>query len=77
MTREIHQVIVSAAPGDAITNAALEWRTLLRREGPSEIFSCYRDDALVGEELGELRRVVGEVLERRDVVVHERQPLTS
>jgi L-malate glycosyltransferase len=49
VTREIHQIIVSAAPGDAVTNAALEWRALLRREGPSEIFSCYRDDALVSE----------------------------
>ncbi|MGH9024936.1 MAG: hypothetical protein ACRDWD_02290, partial [Acidimicrobiia bacterium] len=49
VTPEIHQVVVSAAPGDAITNAALEWRALLRRDGPSEIFSCYRDDALVGE----------------------------
>jgi L-malate glycosyltransferase len=64
VTREIHQVIVSAAPGDAITNAALEWRTLLRREGPSEIFSCYRDDALVGdvfplESYGELPSAAG------------------
>jgi L-malate glycosyltransferase len=47
--REIHQVIVSAAPGDAITSAALEWRSLLRRDRPSEIFSCYRDESLLGE----------------------------
>jgi glycosyltransferase involved in cell wall biosynthesis len=49
VSRQIHQVVVSAAPGDAITNAALEWRSLLRRAGASEIFACYRDDALVGE----------------------------
>jgi len=35
----IHQVLVSASPGDAITNLALGTRRLLRRVGPSEIFA--------------------------------------
>lgn len=38
---EIHQVLVTATPGDAITNSALELRDLLRRIGPSEIFARY------------------------------------
>lgn len=45
----IHQVVVSAAPGDAITNAALDLREGLRRYGPSEIFSAFIDPALAGE----------------------------
>lgn len=36
---EFHQVVVSAAPGDAVTNSALALRSLLRRIGPSEIFA--------------------------------------
>jgi glycosyltransferase involved in cell wall biosynthesis len=36
---QIHQVLVSASPGDAITNAAFEIRDLLRQAGPSEIFA--------------------------------------
>ena len=35
----IHQVLVSASPGDAITNSAFELRHLLRQIGPSEIFA--------------------------------------
>ncbi len=38
---EIHQVLVTATPGDAITNSALELRDLLRRVGPSEVFARY------------------------------------
>jgi glycosyltransferase involved in cell wall biosynthesis len=36
---QVHQVLVSASPGDAITNAAFEIRELLRRVGPSEVFA--------------------------------------
>lgn len=46
---EIHQVVVSVQPGDAITNAALEMRQLLRRIGPSEIFARYVDPRLGGD----------------------------
>jgi L-malate glycosyltransferase len=35
----IHQVLVSASPGDAITNMALGMQELLRRAGPSEIYA--------------------------------------
>jgi glycosyltransferase involved in cell wall biosynthesis len=48
---EIHQVIVSASPGDAVTNAALGTRELLRRIGPSEIFARYVHPRLAGDVL--------------------------
>jgi L-malate glycosyltransferase len=35
----IHQILVAASPADAITNAALEYRDILRRVGPSEVFA--------------------------------------
>ena len=35
----IHQVLVAASPGDAITNLAFGTRRLLRRVGPSEIYA--------------------------------------
>lgn len=38
---QIHQVLVTATPGDAITNSAIELRDLLRTVGPSEIFARY------------------------------------
>jgi glycosyltransferase involved in cell wall biosynthesis len=38
---QIHQVLVTASPGDAITNSAIELRDLLRRIGPSEVFARY------------------------------------
>lgn len=46
---ELHQVIVSASPGDAVTNQALELRTLLRRIGPSEIYARFLDPALAND----------------------------
>jgi glycosyltransferase involved in cell wall biosynthesis len=48
---EIHQVIVAAAPGDAVTNTALEYRRLLRRVGPSEIYAAHRDPSLTDDVL--------------------------
>ena len=35
----IHQILAAAAPGDAITNAALEFRDVLRLAAPSEIYA--------------------------------------
>jgi glycosyltransferase involved in cell wall biosynthesis len=35
----IHQVLAAASPGDAITTAALEYRDVLRKVGPSEVFA--------------------------------------
>lgn len=46
---EIHQVVVTASPGDAITNAALETRALLRSFGPSELFAYHIDRRLIDE----------------------------
>jgi glycosyltransferase involved in cell wall biosynthesis len=38
---EIHQVLVSASPADAITDSALRQRALLRRIGPSEVYALH------------------------------------
>jgi glycosyltransferase involved in cell wall biosynthesis len=48
---QVNQIVVSAAPGDAVTNSALEFRRLLRRVGPSEIFAQHVDPALAGDVL--------------------------
>ncbi|MGH9164158.1 MAG: glycosyltransferase family 4 protein [Acidimicrobiales bacterium] len=48
---EIHQILVSASGGDAISASAFEMRRLLRRVGPSEIFARYFDPSLIGEVL--------------------------
>lgn len=45
----IDQVLVSASPGDAVTNAALGLRAALRRSGSSEIYAHFRDPALEDE----------------------------
>lgn len=46
---EFHQILVSASPGDAITNTAFEIRALLRRIGPSEIFARHIDAGMEDE----------------------------
>src|SRR5947199_7859070 len=38
---QIHQILVSANPGDAITDLAFEVRDLLRQIGPSEVYARY------------------------------------
>jgi glycosyltransferase involved in cell wall biosynthesis len=43
----VHQVVVSASLGDAITNFALELRALLRQRAPSELFAVHSDPALL------------------------------
>jgi glycosyltransferase involved in cell wall biosynthesis len=45
----IHQIITAAAPGDAITNAALEFREVLRMAAPSEIYARHIAPELAGE----------------------------
>jgi glycosyltransferase involved in cell wall biosynthesis len=45
----IDQLLVSASPGDAVTNAAFELRALLRRRGSSDIYARYFDPALAGD----------------------------
>jgi len=46
---QVNQIVVSAAPGDAVTNSAIEYRSLLRQIGPSEIFAQHVDPALQGD----------------------------
>jgi glycosyltransferase involved in cell wall biosynthesis len=46
---EIHQIVVSASPGDAVTNAAFSFQKLLRRVGPSGLFARYIDPRLDGQ----------------------------
>jgi L-malate glycosyltransferase len=46
---QVNQIVVSAAPGDAVTNSAIEYRRLLRQIGPSEIFAQHVDPALAGD----------------------------
>lgn len=43
---EINQVLVSASPGDAVTNHSLALREVLRKVGPSEIFAKNIDPRL-------------------------------
>jgi len=45
----IHQILVAASPGDAITNLALSTRDVLRRVGSSEIFAYHVAPALMGD----------------------------
>ena len=45
----IHQILVAASPGDAITNLALGTRDVLRRVGPSEIFAYHVAPGLMGD----------------------------
>lgn len=47
----IHQVLVTASPGDAITNSSLELRELLRRAGASDVFARYIHPDLAGDVL--------------------------
>lgn len=44
-----HQILVSGAPGDAITNQAFELRALMRRVGASEIFARHVHPAVADE----------------------------
>lgn len=68
---QFHQVIVSANPGDAITTAAYELRALLRRFGPSEIYSRYAHPKLQKDVLP-LRKFANRQSDRhsRDVMIY-------
>jgi glycosyltransferase involved in cell wall biosynthesis len=46
---EIHQIVVSASAGDAVTNAALGFQEVLQRVGPSGVFARYIDPRLEGK----------------------------
>ena len=49
--RGVHQILAGASRGDAITNLAIELRTLLRRVMPSEIYARHVDPSLHGDVL--------------------------
>ncbi|MGI8686253.1 MAG: glycosyltransferase [Acidimicrobiales bacterium] len=49
--RRFSQVLVSASPGDAVTNEAFALRPALRQLGESEIFARYYDPSLAGDVL--------------------------
>jgi len=51
---QVHQVLVSASAGDAITNEAVEIRDLLRAAVKSDIYALHRDSRL-GDEVLALR----------------------
>ncbi|HVE47418.1 MAG TPA: glycosyltransferase [Acidimicrobiales bacterium] len=51
MSLQVHQVLVSASPGDAVTTAALELRPLLSLLGPSNIYARYYAPELAGQVL--------------------------
>jgi glycosyltransferase involved in cell wall biosynthesis len=59
----VHQLLVGASPGDAVTNAALGLRSLLRRIGPSDVFANYMEPELEGD-----------VLPLRDLAARRAQP---
>lgn len=69
---QLHQVIVSANPGDAITDTALEIRALLRQIGPSEIYSLYAHPDLQNDikKLHELPRRQTETLAGDVIIFH-------
>jgi L-malate glycosyltransferase len=46
---EIHQIVVSASAGDAVTNAALGFQEVLQRVAPSGLFARYIDPRLHGK----------------------------
>lgn len=46
---EVHQLLVAAAPGDAVTDAAFEQRAVLRERGESQIFARHIHDDLSAE----------------------------
>ncbi len=48
MSLQVHQVLVSASPGDAVTTAALELQGVLALLGPSEIYARYYASELAG-----------------------------
>ena len=66
--RSVHQLLASAVPGDAVTDQAFAWRTVLRWWGyRSEIYAEHVHPALAGQV-----RSVGRsrLLERDTVVLH-------
>ena len=68
-TTGVDQVLVTAAPGDAITNLARSLRPVFERIGPSRVYARNVDPVLAGEveQLDRFPRAAG----GRVVVFHE------
>jgi hypothetical protein len=65
----VHQLLVGASPGDAVTGAALDLRAVLRRIGPSDVFANYIEPELV-DDVRSLGELAGRRAEPGDVVVY-------
>jgi glycosyltransferase involved in cell wall biosynthesis len=66
--RSVHQLLASAVPGDAVTDQAFAWRTVLRYWGhESEVIAEHVHPALVGQVHSVAR---DRLLERDAVVLH-------
>jgi glycosyltransferase involved in cell wall biosynthesis len=66
--RPVHQLLASAVPGDAVTDQALAWRTVLRWWGhKSEMYAEHVHPALAGQVRSVAR---SRLLERDTVVLH-------
>jgi L-malate glycosyltransferase len=65
----VHQLLVGASPGDAVTAAALGLRPLLRRIGPSDIFANYIEPELAGDVLS-LPELAARPAQPGDVLVY-------
>jgi len=55
----LHQILMGASAGDAITSMALNARSILREFGPSEIFAVFPDPS-IGAEVLPIQRLDGE-----------------
>ena len=69
---EIHQIVVAASAGDAVTNAAFSFQEVLRRVGPSGIFARYIDARLEGKvfPLGP-SNIIGRSLENCEIALND------
>jgi glycosyltransferase involved in cell wall biosynthesis len=65
----LDQLLVGAAPGDAITTSAFRLRNALREFGPSEIYSRFPEPSLVGD-VHPLDALAGRPNRERPLVFH-------
>jgi glycosyltransferase involved in cell wall biosynthesis len=65
----LDQLVVGAAPGDAITLSALRIQAALRRFGPSEIYAQHREGTMA-DHVGSLEDLAGRPNRGRPLVFH-------
>jgi glycosyltransferase involved in cell wall biosynthesis len=66
---EVHQILVGASPGDAVTNMALRLQQDLRRLGSSEIYAQHIDDR-IADRVQRLEAFPARGSGRRAIVYH-------